>query len=136
MERKTVFPQRLLPYLLLAPQLLITAVFFFWPAAQAVWFSFLRQDAFGIRTSFVGFENFADRIVPRQRISNMTTVGVLKAAAKWRGPLSVETTTSARRMSALARPKGSAGSSARLATDRWAALATIDRASSRSPGPQ
>jgi sn-glycerol 3-phosphate transport system permease protein len=60
MERKTVFPQRLLPYLLLAPQLLITAVFFFWPAAQAVWFSFLRQDAFGIRTSFVGFENFTE----------------------------------------------------------------------------
>jgi sn-glycerol 3-phosphate transport system permease protein len=60
MERKTVFPQRLLPYLLLAPQLLITLVFFFWPAAQAVWYSFLRQDAFGIRTSFVGLENFSD----------------------------------------------------------------------------
>ncbi|RYH12926.1 MAG: sn-glycerol-3-phosphate ABC transporter permease UgpA [Alphaproteobacteria bacterium] len=60
MERKVVFKQRLLPYLLLAPQLAITMVFFFWPAGQAVWFAFLRQDAFGIRTSFVGFENFTD----------------------------------------------------------------------------
>ena len=60
MERKVVFKQRLLPYLLLAPQLAITMVFFFWPAGQAVWFAFLRQDAFGIRTTFVGFENFID----------------------------------------------------------------------------
>ena len=60
MNRKVVFRQRLLPYLLLAPQLAITILFFFWPAGQAVWFAFLRQDAFGIRTSFVGFENFAD----------------------------------------------------------------------------
>jgi len=60
LERKVVFRQRTLPYLLLAPQLAITLVFFFWPAGQAVWFAFLRQDAFGIRTSFVGFENFAD----------------------------------------------------------------------------
>ncbi|MCB4821730.1 sn-glycerol-3-phosphate ABC transporter permease UgpA [Roseicella aerolata] len=60
MDRKVVFKQRLLPYLLLAPQLLITIVFFFWPAGQAVWFAFLRQDAFGIRTTFVGFENFAE----------------------------------------------------------------------------
>ena len=59
MNRKVVFRQRLLPYLLLAPQLAITILFFFWPAGQAVWFAFLRQDAFGIRTSFVGFENFA-----------------------------------------------------------------------------
>ena len=60
MDRKVVFNQKLLPYLLLLPQMAITVVFFFWPAGQAVWFAFLRQDAFGIRTSFVGFENFSD----------------------------------------------------------------------------
>ena len=60
MNRKVVFNQRLLPYLLLLPQMAITIVFFFWPAGQAVWFAFLRQDAFGIRTTFVGFENFTD----------------------------------------------------------------------------
>jgi sn-glycerol 3-phosphate transport system permease protein len=60
LDRKVVFNQKLLPYLLLLPQMAITVVFFFWPAGQAVWFAFLRQDAFGIRTSFVGFENFSD----------------------------------------------------------------------------
>jgi len=60
MRRRVIFPQKGLPWLLLAPQLAITLVFFFWPAAEAVRFAFLRQDAFGIRTTFVGFENFAD----------------------------------------------------------------------------
>jgi len=60
MRRKVIFPGTLLPYMLLAPQLAITVVFFFWPAGEAVWFSFLRQDAFGISTQFVGLENFED----------------------------------------------------------------------------
>ncbi len=60
MNRKVIFKGVALPYLLLLPQLLITIVFFFLPAGQAIWFSFLRQDAFGIRTQFVGLENFQD----------------------------------------------------------------------------
>lgn len=59
-QRKVIFPGRVVPYVLLAPQLAITAVFFFWPAGQAIWASMLRQDAFGIRTEFVWFENFED----------------------------------------------------------------------------
>jgi sn-glycerol 3-phosphate transport system permease protein len=58
MQRRVVFDGRLLPYLLLAPQLLITLVFFFWPAGQAVYYSFLLQDAFGLRQNFVWFDNF------------------------------------------------------------------------------
>lgn len=60
MRRKVIFPGTALPYALLAPQLAITVVFFFWPAGEAVWYSFLRQDAFGISTQFVGLENFQD----------------------------------------------------------------------------
>jgi sn-glycerol 3-phosphate transport system permease protein len=41
-----------------APQVAITLVFFFWPAAQAVWYSFQLQDAFGLKTQFVGLQNF------------------------------------------------------------------------------
>ena len=48
--RRTVFPHRLLPILLTAPQLALTAVFFLWPAGQALWSSTTRQDAFGLRT--------------------------------------------------------------------------------------
>lgn len=60
MDRRTIFPGRLLPAALVAPQLLLTAVFFLWPAGQAIHTSVLRQDAFGLRTEFVGLENFAD----------------------------------------------------------------------------
>jgi sn-glycerol 3-phosphate transport system permease protein len=60
MEKRVVFRSTWLPYALLAPQIAITIVFFFWPAAQAIWYSFLLQDAFGLKTEFVGLQNFAD----------------------------------------------------------------------------
>jgi sn-glycerol 3-phosphate transport system permease protein len=59
MHKRVTFRGLLLPGLLLAPQLLITLVFFIWPAAQALFQSVLRQDPFGLRTQFVGLENFA-----------------------------------------------------------------------------
>ena len=56
--RKVGFNNKFLPYVLIAPQIAITVVFFYWPASQAVWQSFLIQDAFGTRTEFVWFENY------------------------------------------------------------------------------
>lgn len=56
--KRTIFSNQLLPWLLLAPQLAITFIFFLWPAGQAIRQSFLREDAFGIKTSFVGLANF------------------------------------------------------------------------------
>jgi sn-glycerol 3-phosphate transport system permease protein len=58
-ERRVYFPGRLLPALLLTPQLAVTIVFFFWPAAQALVLSVRREDAFGLSTHFVGWGNFA-----------------------------------------------------------------------------
>jgi sn-glycerol 3-phosphate transport system permease protein len=58
MEKRAVFGSRTLPYLLLAPQLAVILVFFYWPAAQAVKQSFLVEDAFGLSTEFVWFENY------------------------------------------------------------------------------
>ena len=60
MEKKVIFKGWALPLALLLPQLVITGVFFFWPAGQAVYQSFLREDAFGLSRQFVGFENFTD----------------------------------------------------------------------------
>ncbi|MGG5809969.1 sn-glycerol-3-phosphate ABC transporter permease UgpA [Falsiroseomonas sp. CW058] len=60
MRKKVIFKGIALPWLLLLPQLVITGVFFFWPAGQAIYGSFLREDAFGLNRDFVGFENFAD----------------------------------------------------------------------------
>ena len=57
--KKVTFRHRWLPYALVAPQILITLVFFIWPASQALYQSVLRQDAFGLRTEFVGLANFA-----------------------------------------------------------------------------
>ena len=59
MERRVVFPGWVFPLLLLAPQLAVTLVFFFWPAGQALLQSVQRGDAFGLSTRFVGLENFA-----------------------------------------------------------------------------
>src|SRR5258707_6069370 len=58
MEKSAFFSNKLLPYLLLVPQLIITFVFFYWPASQAVWQSFLREDAFGLSSEFIGLENY------------------------------------------------------------------------------
>jgi len=58
MEKRVVFKNKLLPYLLVAPQVIVTLVFFIWPAFQALYQSVLRQDAFGLSTRFVGMKNF------------------------------------------------------------------------------
>ncbi len=60
MEKRVVFRNRLLPYLLVAPQIIVTLVFFILPASQALYQSVLREDAFGLSTEFVGIENFVD----------------------------------------------------------------------------
>ncbi|OOE83658.1 glycerol-3-phosphate transporter permease [Salinivibrio sp. PR6] len=60
MSNKPTFNHCAFPILLLAPQLLITFIFFIWPAAQAVWQSTLLEDPFGLSTEFVGGENFTE----------------------------------------------------------------------------
>ncbi|MGX0902638.1 sn-glycerol 3-phosphate transport system permease protein [Roseovarius sp. MBR-79] len=56
--KRMTFPTSWLPYALLAPQVIVTLIFFIWPASQALYQSFLRQDVFGLRTEFVWFDNF------------------------------------------------------------------------------
>ncbi len=58
MEKRVVFRSWWLPYALVTPQIAVTVIFFFWPAFQAVYQSMLLQDAFGLNTEFVWFENF------------------------------------------------------------------------------
>ena len=59
MEKRVTFHERWLPYLLVAPQMIITLVFFFWPSGQAIYQSVLIEDVFGGNSKFVWFENFA-----------------------------------------------------------------------------
>lgn len=55
---RPVFRTSLLPYLLVLPQLLITAIFFLWPAGEALWYSLQNLDPFGLSSTFVGLDNF------------------------------------------------------------------------------
>ncbi|OZB20347.1 MAG: glycerol-3-phosphate transporter permease [Rhodobacterales bacterium 34-62-10] len=58
MEKRVIFKGWMLPALLLLPQIVITAVFFFYPAGQAIWQSMFVPDPFGLKTQFVGLGNF------------------------------------------------------------------------------
>ncbi|WP_026379282.1 sn-glycerol-3-phosphate ABC transporter permease UgpA [Afifella pfennigii] len=77
--KRVVFRSLWLPYLLIAPQIAITAIFFLWPAGQAIYQSFLRQDAFGLRTEFVGLENFARLVNDPLYLKSFTTTLVFSA---------------------------------------------------------
>jgi len=58
MEKRVTFNERWLPYLLVAPQIIVTLIFFFWPSGEMVWQSVVLEDAFGGNTRFVWFDNF------------------------------------------------------------------------------
>ena len=57
-EKRVLFRSTWLPWVLIAPQMAVVLIFFFWPAGNALYQSFLSQDAFGTTSEFVGFENF------------------------------------------------------------------------------
>ena len=76
MEKRVRFQSRWLPWLLIAPQMAIVLVFFFWPAGQALLQSVQRQDAFGSSTEFVGLENFADLFADAGYLASFKTTAL------------------------------------------------------------
>ena len=76
MEKRVTFRSAWLPYVLVAPQLAITVVFFFWPAGQAIWYSFQLQDAFGLSTQFVWFDNFIALFSDRNYWASFRTTAI------------------------------------------------------------
>src|SRR3954468_2032015 len=80
MEKCVVFQSKWLPYALLAPQIAITVIFFFWPAAQAVWFSFLVQDPFGNSSNFVWFQNYAELFHSSNYLESFKVTAVFSVA--------------------------------------------------------
>jgi sn-glycerol 3-phosphate transport system permease protein len=75
-----IFNNRVLPYLLLAPQIAVTVAFFFLPAGMAVWQSLLMQDPWGLRQEFVWFENFARVLADPNYVSAIWVTVVFSAA--------------------------------------------------------
>ena len=76
MEKRVVFNNRWLPYLLVAPQLLVTFVFFFWPAGQAIYQSAFIPDPFGLKTQFVGLGNFEYLFGNRYYLESFSTTAI------------------------------------------------------------
>lgn len=80
MHKKVIFRNHWLPYLLLLPQLVVTVVFFLWPAAQALYQSFLVEDAFGLSTEFVWFDNFLELFENGDYLNALTNSFLFAAA--------------------------------------------------------
>ena len=75
MQKRVTFRHRWLPYLLVSPQIIVTLVFFIWPAVRALETSFFLEDAFGFSREFVWFQNYIEQFSdPSYRKSFLTTL--------------------------------------------------------------
>jgi len=84
-EKRVVFRSAWLPYALVAPQIVITILFFFWPAVQAVWYSFQLQDAFGLKSQFVGLQNFANLFKDSNYVDSFRTTALFSVLVAFFG---------------------------------------------------
>jgi sn-glycerol 3-phosphate transport system permease protein len=75
-EKRVRFKSWWLPWVLVAPQMAIVLVFFFWPAGQALFYSVLQQDAFGTSSEFVGLENFKALFADETYLASFKTTAV------------------------------------------------------------
>ena len=85
MEKRVVFRSAWLPYLLVAPQIAVTVIFFFWPAFQAVYQSMTLQDAFGLHTEFVWFDNFKALFSDDHYLASFKTTAVFSVLVAFFG---------------------------------------------------
>jgi sn-glycerol 3-phosphate transport system permease protein len=78
--KRTVFPSRWLPYVLVLPQMLVTIVFFFWPAGKSLYLSVFRSPPFGGHDVFVGLENFVTLLEDREYYESVVNSFVFAGA--------------------------------------------------------
>lgn len=79
MNKRVVFDNKILPYVLLLPQIAVTLAFFVWPSLQAFWQSVLVEDAFGGNTKFVWFANFVNLFEDPAYITSVKTSFIFSA---------------------------------------------------------
>lgn len=77
--QRTVFKSRWLPYLLVAPQMAVTVIFFFWPALKSLQLSLYRVSPFGDKSTFVGLENFGKLVADPDYYSSVLNSFVFAA---------------------------------------------------------
>jgi len=85
MEKKVRFKSRGLPWILLAPQLAIVLVFFFWPAGQALYQSVLQEDVFGMSREFVGMQNFSRLFIDPLYLESFQTTALFSVLVAFCG---------------------------------------------------
>ncbi len=85
MQKRVAFGGYALPFLLVAPQVAITLVFFFWPAGQALFQSVLEEDPFGLATRFVGFDNFARVFADPNYLNSFRVTAIFSSAVAFFG---------------------------------------------------
>jgi len=76
MEKRARFRSWWLPYALILPQIVVTLVFFFWPAGQALYYSLYIQDAFGGSLQFVGLDNFRELFADEHYLASFKVTAV------------------------------------------------------------
>jgi sn-glycerol 3-phosphate transport system permease protein len=76
MEKRVLFKSAWLPWVLIAPQMAVILVFFFWPAGQALYQSVLLEDAFGSSSEFVGMDNFRRLFADPSYLESFKTTAV------------------------------------------------------------
>ena len=116
-EKRVRFTSGWLPYALIFPQLLITIVFFFWPAGQALIQSLLVEDAFGASTEFVWFDNFRELFNDQNYLASFKVTAIFSVLVA-----GIEPATSPNSLTDIALPwPRSVMLTKRWANDAWAA---------------
>jgi sn-glycerol 3-phosphate transport system permease protein len=77
--KRTVFKNRWLPYLLVFPQMVVTVIFFFWPALKSLQLSLFRVSPFGDRMTFVGLGNFTKLVQDPEYYSSVVNSFIFAA---------------------------------------------------------
>jgi sn-glycerol 3-phosphate transport system permease protein len=85
MGQRVAFGSRWLPYALVLPQIAVTIVFFFWPALQALWYSFQLQDPFGESTEFAGLTNFISLVHDEAYLASFQTTALFSVLVAFLG---------------------------------------------------
>ena len=80
MEKRVIFKGWWLPALLVAPQLIISFMFFFYPSGQAIWNSLFLPDPFGLKTEYVGLDNFRFLLTDSYYLASFKTTNIFSTA--------------------------------------------------------
>ena len=80
MEKRVIFKGWWLPALLVAPQLIISFMFFFYPSGQAIWNSLFLPDPFGLKTEYVGLDNFRFLLTDSYYLASFKTTIIFSTA--------------------------------------------------------